>query len=41
MEYSIPIPRGKCGIEWDGMEWNMEYSMVEPTSTLVEEGVGV
>jgi hypothetical protein len=20
MEYSIPIPRGKCGMEWNGME---------------------
>ncbi len=27
MENSIPIPQGK-----PGMEWNLEYSMVEPTS---------
>ncbi len=32
MENSIPIPQGKPGIEWNGMEWNLEYSMVEPTS---------
>ena len=32
MEYSIPIPRGKSGMERNGMEWNLEYSMVEPTS---------
>ena len=32
MENSIPIPQGKPGMEWNGMEWNLEYSMVEPTS---------
>jgi hypothetical protein len=35
MEYSIPIPRGKSGMERNGMEWNLEYSMVEPTSKVV------
>jgi len=33
MENSIPIPQGKPGMEWNGMEWNLEYSMVEPTSS--------
>ena len=40
MENSIPIPQGKPGTEWNGMEWNLEYSMVEPTSTK-KVGVGV
>jgi hypothetical protein len=30
MEYSIPIPQGN-----PGMEWNLEYSMVEPTSKII------
>ena len=35
MENSIPIPQGKPGMEWNGMEWNLEYSMVEPTSNII------
>jgi hypothetical protein len=40
MENSIPIPQGKPGMEWNGMEWNLEYSMVEPTSKfLIREDI--
>ena len=34
MENSIPIPQGKPGMEWNGI-WNLEYSMVEPTSNFM------